>query len=163
MRYWPVMLLAALLLGCSTHETIVSPAIPQVYINEIMAGNTNTVMDEHGHYSDWFELYNAGAAEVDLSGWQVGDADNAYSLPQGTVIAAGGYLLLWCDETGSGLHTNFKLSKTDDRIILKTSVGLQVDEKNFTNQTDDISLGRLPDGADNWTTFEQPTPGFAND
>jgi hypothetical protein len=104
------MLLAALLLGCSTHETIVSPAIPQVYINEIMAGNTNTVMDEHGHYSDWFELYNAGAAEVDLSGWQVGGRGITPTLAaQGTVIAAGGYFVAVVRRNRQRLHHEFQV------------------------------------------------------
>jgi hypothetical protein len=45
--------------------------------------------------AEWVELYNYGNGDVDLSDWAIGDEDNDFSLiPQGTIIPAGGYLIL---------------------------------------------------------------------
>lgn len=65
-------------------------AAPDVVINEI---------ESNGDATDWVEVYNAGAAAVDISGWTVMDdkpADHEAEttpLPAGTVLAAGGYLV----------------------------------------------------------------------
>jgi CotH kinase protein/Lamin Tail Domain/Secretion system C-terminal sorting domain len=51
--------------------------------------------------NDWYELHNAGAAAVDLSGWRMKDSnpDNLYTFPAGISIAAGGYLVVCTDTT----------------------------------------------------------------
>ena len=33
----------------------------QLFINELMSNNQSTIQDADGDYSDWIELYNAGA------------------------------------------------------------------------------------------------------
>ncbi|MEO8086428.1 MAG: CotH kinase family protein, partial [Bacteroidota bacterium] len=50
----------------------------QVVINEVMSSNFSGIADESGKYEDWIELYNSGAATVDLSGY--GLSDNAGKL-----------------------------------------------------------------------------------
>lgn len=50
----------------------------QLFINEIMSNNQNTIQDNDGDYSDWIELYNAGASAVNLQGY--GLSDNPDSL-----------------------------------------------------------------------------------
>lgn len=45
---------------------------------------------------EWIELHVPGAAPVDVGGWQLVDAV-AYELPAGTVIPAGGYLVVASD------------------------------------------------------------------
>ena len=70
-----------------------------VYINEFMASNATTVADSYGNYSDWIELYNSTDAEVDISGFGISDniaQPKKYVLPEGTVIAAKSYLLIFC-------------------------------------------------------------------
>lgn len=63
---------------------------PDVVINEI---------ESNGDATDWVEVFNAGAAAVDISGWTVIDSDPAgheaetTPLPAGTVLAAGGYFV----------------------------------------------------------------------
>ena len=44
---------------------------------------------------DFIELYNRGSAEIDLAGWLLSDENQgeAITLPPGTLIAAGAYLL----------------------------------------------------------------------
>ncbi|MDB4656096.1 lamin tail domain-containing protein [Flavobacteriales bacterium] len=45
----------------------------EIRINEIVAENENTLVDEDGDFSDWLELYNAGAIQVDLAGMRISD------------------------------------------------------------------------------------------
>ena len=84
-----------------------------LFINEFLARN--------GDNEDFFEIYNNGDTEVDLSGYFVTDdlADSAkYKLPNGTVISAGGFLAIWCDSDSNGLHTNFGLKGSGEEIGL---------------------------------------------
>lgn len=50
---------------------------------------------------DWLELHNKSASTLDLSGWQIKDGDDAHSftIPSGTILQAGGYLVLYQDGT----------------------------------------------------------------
>ncbi|REJ80143.1 MAG: T9SS C-terminal target domain-containing protein [Bacteroidetes bacterium] len=45
---------------------------------------------------DWVELHNYGSTSIDLSGWKFRDEEDnhTYNIPLGTVIPAGGYLVL---------------------------------------------------------------------
>ena len=44
-----------------------------IVINEIMSSNTTTIYDEEGDASDWIELYNNGANQVNLVGYYLSD------------------------------------------------------------------------------------------
>ena len=143
-----------------------------VVINEYLAGNEACCTDEHGDYDDFIELYNGGSASVDVGGMYITDdlADpTAYQIPttspDSTTIAPGEFLLLWSDddlEQGI-LHLEFKLGKSGEQIGLYASDGeTVVDTLTFGAQTDDISIGRSPDGSDTWVSFDTPTPGLTN-
>jgi len=56
----------------------------------------NEVESNGGTPGDWVELYNPGAASVDLSGWRFRDSDSTrtFALAAGSTIAAGGYLVI---------------------------------------------------------------------
>jgi len=146
--------------------SITNPANAQVVINEVMAQNNNSVNDpDFGESADWVEFYNAGTEDVDLSGFYVTDklsSPTKYSLPQGTVITAGGYLLIWCDDYNTGLHTNFKLSADGESIALFNPQQELIDSITFSVQLLDISYGRLQSSTDQWAFFTTPTPGQAN-
>ena len=45
----------------------------QVVITEFMAANDATLADEDGDYSDWIEVYNEGASDVNLASWSLTD------------------------------------------------------------------------------------------
>ncbi|MCR4994116.1 MAG: lamin tail domain-containing protein [Bacteroidales bacterium] len=138
----------------------------QVVINEVMAQNSNTISDpDYGASADWVELYNKGAEDVDLSGYGISDKLSSplkYVLPQGTVIAAGGYLVLWCDDMNTGLHTNFKLSADGEAIALFSPEQELLDSLTFGVQLLDVSYGRRQDAMEDWAFFLTPTPGAAN-
>ena len=84
----------------------------QIVINELMQSNIDCIMDDLNEFPDsWVELYNAGQSSVNIAGYRLGiedDASAAYSLPA-RIIAPGGYLLIYCDKVGNGMHTSFRL------------------------------------------------------
>lgn len=145
------------------------PSLPPVFvrINEVMAGNTRTLADPaDGDYDDWFELYNAGPTTVDLSTYTLTDDltnPNQYVLPPGTLLPAGGFLLVWADDetsqngAGRDLHVNFRLALGGEQLGLFAPDGTLVDGLTFGSQTNDISLGRYPDGGE-LPMYEMPSP-----
>jgi hypothetical protein len=46
---------------------------PQVLINEISSSNFKGIKDEDGDYSDWIEVYNKSASEINLYGYHLSD------------------------------------------------------------------------------------------
>ncbi|MCR5179617.1 MAG: lamin tail domain-containing protein [Bacteroidaceae bacterium] len=145
---------------------LATPAHAQVVINEVMAQNSNTLADpDFGESADWVELHNCGLEDIDLSGCGITDKLSTplkYVLPQGTILAAGDYLLLWCDDQSAGLHTNFKLSADGECVALFSSEGVLMDSISFGVQLLDISYGRRRDATDEWAFFLTPTPGAKN-
>ena len=150
------------------------PSAPPValFINELMADNDNTVEDpeEPGAYEDWFEIYNPGFEDVDISGmYLTDDLDDPtqFLIPEGVIVPAAGYLLFWADDdTDQGTtHTNFKLSADGEAIGLfdtDTHGNRQVDAVVFGVQSTDVSYGRCPDGAEIWEILDVASPGDSN-
>lgn len=139
-------------------------ASADVVINEIMQSNVNTLFYENEYPDSWLELYNDSAEQTNLSGYKVGVKDKAskgYTLPEGTVINAGGYLLVYCDKTGSGLHADFRLESGKGEVYLFTPDGAVADKLSHAKMpAPDVSLGRQADGSFAW--FVRATPGAAN-
>ncbi len=136
-----------------------------VVINEFLAANDQGVTDPAGQYEDWIELYNTTSEDISLEGvFLSDDATNPdkWAFPAAT-IPAGGFLLLWADEDQNqeGLHTNFKLSKSGEEILLSNTDGSIIDEVVFGAQETDVSWGRCPDATGAFTAMT-PTPGSAN-
>jgi len=128
--------------------------------------------DPQNEYDDWIEIYNPGAAAVDVAGMYLTDdlrEPTTWQFPSGhpelTRIAPGGFLLLWADgdSADAGLHANFNLSAAGEEIGLFDSDGVTlVDSVSFGEQFVDVSYGRYPDGAAGWTFMGWPTPGDTN-
>ena len=149
-------------------------APPTLLINEFIALNTACHADPDeatggDPYDDWVEIYNPSAVEVDMAGMSFADINAIpHLIPTGfseTIVPAGGYVIVYFDnEPEQGpLHIPEKLTGGGDAIYLYDSQegSVLIDSRVFTAQTDDISEGRYPDGADNWG-FMIPTPGVAN-
>jgi len=146
--------------------------LPQVRINEWMAGNTRSLADTaDGDFEDWFEMHNASTEPFDLGGYFLSDVStNAvkFEIPQGTLIPAGGFLLAWADEetgqngTGGDLHVNFKLSLSGEAILLFAPDGRLVHSVTFGVQTNDVSQGSQTDGGSAFQFFVKPTPRASN-
>jgi hypothetical protein len=146
---------------------------PLVFINEWLAANVSSGRDPaDGDFDDWFELFNAGTGAVDLSGFTLTDnvtTPRQFIVPAGTVVPAGGFLLVWADEEpaqgqpGGDLHVNFRLSQNGDQLALFTPDGTLVDQVSFGPQTANVTVGRWPDGAAGpFSKLSLNTPRTAN-
>jgi len=108
---------------------------------------------------------------VDLSGFKLADSTNStpWVIPTGTIIAPGGFLLVWADsETqqngygGPDLHSDFRLGASGEAIILRAPNDAIVDMITFGPQTNNISQGRWPDANSSFYFMTIPTPRSAN-
>ena len=89
-------------------------------INEFQPQNKTTLSDASGAYPDWVEIYNPTSQTVDMSGFGLSDSRDKpmeWVFPQGTALAPGEYLLVFCDKTEDvtnqypdELHAGFALS-----------------------------------------------------
>jgi len=123
----------------------------EVVINEFMASNDAAVADQDGEFDDWLELFNTTNSAIDLTGYFLSDNSenlDKYDIPDGTMIPANGYLIVWADEDGmqEGLHANFKLSAAGEELFLVNPDTVVVDEITFGEQKTDISYARVPNG-----------------
>ena len=146
-----------------------------VVVNELMALNTATILDDWGRSSDWIEIYNGEDYDIDAGVLVFFDSDSAraepWSVPRGTMIPAGGFILLWADGDGwkGGTHLPFRLSGSGDGFALgrivpgsgQTPWVSTIEHVEFDQQTEDVSLGRFPDGGQ-WQILNTPTPGYSN-
>ncbi len=136
-----------------------------VVINEFMASNGSTLADEDGDYEDYIELYNAGESKVDLKGFFLSDDySNPYlwELP-GVVLNPGDFLLVWASgkdrsHVDAPLHTNFRIDRDGEELILTDPDGRRLDEVAPTPLARDMSYGRYPDGSGSWLYLELPSP-----
>jgi hypothetical protein len=135
-----------------------------VVVNEVFPSGASPAMP------DWIELKNLTGAAVDLGGYQVRDnlVADLYALPAGTSIAAGGYLVIYCDDqadggVAGGVHVPWKLSASKgDEVHLLDAAGVEVDATIFgTDLSTGKAWGRLPDGTGAFTRTT-PTEGKAN-
>lgn len=139
-------------------------------INEILADNASVAVDEAGQHEDYVEIHNSSGASVDLSGMYLSDVQafpTKWQVPAGTVVPAGGTVLVWCDEdAGDGpLHASFKLSKDGEEVGLyhtDLAGNLEVDRVTFGPQTTDVSIGRIGDGGATLYALLDPSPGAPN-
>jgi hypothetical protein len=123
-----------------------------VFINEIYSAG-----------EDWLELYNAGTAAKNISGYFVyDDILNKYVIPANTTIPAKGFLVLICDGTATGLHTNFKLSSDGETVFLETPTKKLIDKAEFPALVDGQSYARYPDGAGAFAITGTTTKGLTN-
>lgn len=150
------------------------PLSARLFINELMAINRSTIMDEFGEYDDWVEIYNASSNEANLGGLFITDdlsnlTKYQFPLinPDVTTILPNSHILLWADEqsTQGPLHLNFKLNSEREEIALLQVFGKDtsiIDYIKFENMEPDLSFGRKVDGTDDWQILNSPSPGQLN-
>ncbi len=156
----------------ASHYKVTLPQAKEVsvVINELMATNTNSIIDPQGDHDDWLELHNITDNPMLLTGMYLTDKiDNPrkWEFPENTTIPPRGYLIVWLDEDGKakkGLHANFKLSANGETVMLvdTDARGNQViDTITFGKQKKDTAIGRLPNASGAFQTV-QMTPGTQN-
>lgn len=140
-----------------------------LYINEFMASNATTICDSFGSYSDWIELYNSTDTDMDISGFGISDnlsQPMKYRFPDGTTIAAKGYLVVFCSGNegmqNGELHAPFGLRSYGEDVVIANRAGRIIDSYSFKNQETDVSMARMPDGTGEFQSNSQPSPGYPN-
>jgi hypothetical protein len=95
-----------------------------VRINEILASNRETVVDDEGESSDWVELVNTGAEAVDLDGWHLSDdptAPTKWTLPA-VSIGPGEHLMVWCSGKDRTTPTSDAITRADSSLVFTPTV-----------------------------------------
>ncbi len=128
----------AAVLGLTSVLAVAADPPAMVVINEIMYHPA-----EPTTHAEFIELYNAGAAFVDLSNWRF-TKGVAFTFVEGTVIPDGGYLLLCRDESaftavyGAGLPVAGRyergLSNGGEGLLLADSLGRTVQEVDYLDE-----------------------------
>jgi hypothetical protein len=144
----------------------------KVIFNEIMASNNGGLTDpvEAAEFPDWFELYNPTGQTINLAGKYLSDDlsnPKLYRIPDNVLIAPYGYLLFYADgEPDQGpTHVNFQLRREGETLTLydTDAAGNKVIETfTYGEQTSDVSIGRFPNGGQNWRPLLLSTPGAYN-
>jgi hypothetical protein len=110
---------------------------------------------------DWVELHNPTATQISLQGWtfeEVGST-NVFVFKQSPVLAANGFLVLYCDTTAnSGDVAKFSLGRNGETLILRDSSGAIVDVLRYGPQVVGRTLGRI----DGKLQITNPTAGAEN-
>ncbi|MGQ9767879.1 MAG: lamin tail domain-containing protein, partial [Anaerolineae bacterium] len=131
-----------------------------IYLNEVLPDPKAVDWDGNGtadFADEWIELYNAGPAAAALGGWALADNTKAYTLPLGTVIWPGGYLLLFRAQTG------LALGDSCDQVSLLRPDGTLADSLGYEiGPGADRSYCRSEDGGGYWTRECYVTPGGPN-
>ena len=143
-------------------------------INELVARNTNGIVDEAGEDDDWIEIYNPGSTAVNLAGLYISDTNataSFYRIPGSnaakTTVPAGGYLILWADASPAQgpNHLNFKLGSNGEGVFLGQLNGGSItiiDQVLYPKLEKDVSYGRFPNGTGNFKLLSDPSPGSSN-
>jgi len=131
---------------------------PNIVINEVM-------VKADGNYPDWVELTSLHGETVDMGGWGIRDELNAheYTLPEGTMLEAFSYKVIWGKGGDQELTMDFGF-KVDAKARLFTPDGTQADEADW-NEGDapaGTTWGRFPDGHGDFQMLTEPTLGKAN-
>lgn len=127
-------------------------ALRNVLINEFLA---HTDPPDY----DYIELYNHANQAVDVSGCTLSDdpITNKFVIPPGIVIPARGFIFY------SETNMNFRLSSVGEAIFFKDPTQTRVlDAVSFEGQQNGVSMGRWPDGGDQFYRLAAKTPGAPN-
>lgn len=134
----------------------------QIVLNELLAVNVTTAVDQNNEFDPWVELFNNSENSMPLTRVYLTDEPAnpmKWAFPDIT-IPGRGYMIVWLDEDvgQSGLHADFQLSGAGGRLQLIASDRSVIDEVVYPAQTADISYGRYPNGSGE---FIRMTPTFA--
>jgi hypothetical protein len=147
---------------------VVNTAWPTVRLDEILARNEAAV-NHQNTFPDIVELYNEGAAPIDLSGMRLTDDPtnpNKFVFPVNTpLLGPGAYLRLYANDPDgtAGLHLGFSLDQNGEGVFLFHRIsagGALLDSVEFGLQLPDLSIARIGSGGTWW--LASPAFGAVN-
>ena len=144
----------------SATQDIYNAGVSPVRISEFSSAG-NGYAPELNVACDWVELQNTATTPVDISGFTLSDnvGNNKYTFPTGTVLEAGAFLVIYCDDTVPGLAP-FGLSQTTKETVVLKNAGGMIVEVVQSQPLEKGSQALLSDGS--WQTVDIPTPGYEN-
>jgi hypothetical protein len=153
-------------IDAATSNAIVEAPHGSLFLSEVLAVN-DTALNLNGTSPDVIELHNTGGLAVDLGGMSLSDDPanpTRFVFPANTVIAGGGYLLVYGGEptAAPGLFTGFNLNAGGESLLLydtPANGGALIDSISFGLQIPDYSVSRIG-GA--WQ-LSNPTLGGPNE
>lgn len=168
-------------------EVAIDSGNTPVKINEVSANNEIFINDLQKK-DDWVEIYNTTDTDINIAGLYLSDdAENPQkyqisSAVASTIIPAKGHIIIWCSKRDpfSMLHAPFKLSNADNSTITLSSSDEFIqnnsdfysahpnmkkvfsDTINYSTMNYDQTIGRYPDGGNEYYLFTHPTIAYAN-
>lgn len=140
-----------------------------IVVNEFCAScdSLSGISDANGDFDDWIELYNNTDESIDLSNAYLSDDRDEplkWRFPLETKLNADSYLIVWADKDDGqdGLHSNFKLAK-DGEFIMITVDDTVLDSFAFNEQETNLTLARIPNGTGEFVQTDKITFGFNNE
>jgi len=133
-------------------ESYTPDPLRNVFINEFLAHTDDPEQD-------YIELYNHSTQAVSIAGCVLSDDPDLdkFVIPGGTTIPANGFV--YFDQTTLG----YSLSADGETIYLKNAARTRViDAVRFAGQENGVSMGRWPDGAEQFYRLTAKTPGTNN-
>jgi hypothetical protein len=150
------------------------PALPSVWINEVLPENLSEYTDSAGQADPWIELVNTSTDTVSLDGlYLAGNAANLtqWAFPDGLSVPAGGRLVVFADgepdqATPTEAHASFRLTPGSGAVALsrlENDRALALDYVAYTRLRTGRSYGSWPDGEPlSRREFAYVTPGRTN-
>ena len=128
-------------------------------ISEVMPSNKSTIADG-GLFPDWVELWNSSSETISLGGVYLCCDGERWPLPDES-LAAGAYLLIFCDGSGrDARHASFTVEKDGASLTLESASGVVADRFDTPQADSDESFCR--DAGDKAMLWDYATPGFDN-
>lgn len=147
-------------LGC------IPPQETHVLITEVMTNNQGSLQDQFEEPSDWIEITNLGNAAVNLHSWSVADTrtKTPWFLPQ-IVLEPSQSIIVYASgrnlpDIKTPLHTDFRLRKTGDQLLLFNEQMKLMDSVNIPALPIDISWGRDSTDTNVFGYLLQSSPGI---
>ena len=144
----------------------IDPNVALVALNEL--SSQGATEGPYAGKGDVIELYNAGGAAADLSGWKLSDdprfpADKTYVFAPGTTLAPGSFLVLVAyDEVTMTGELPFGIASDKEETITLVDAGDgAIDQLVVNGAAAVVSYCRLPDGTGAWSVCD-PTFGSIN-
>ena len=140
-----------------------------IYINEVMASNSDYYYDINGNDGDWFELINYGSEPMDLTGLYLSDDPNnlgKWRIPSLT-LPSQDIALFWADngdaiDSNYELHTNFKLGSSETLYLTHVDSISVIDSISVVVSGENASIARKWDDITLWEETPAPTPNNRN-
>lgn len=147
--------------------------ISGIYINELLARNSQTYLNDIGEYDDWIEIYNSTNKSIDLGGLYFSDnASNPlkYKLPFGNpelIMEPKSYKMLFpTARPEEGVrHLDFQLAGGGEHVSMsqiymgETRI---IDSVTYPSISTDMAYARMWDGGRVWDRTTSPTPDASN-